>query len=202
MSHASLETMATRLTVEQVERMLDVGILAEGAPLELIDGALVYKDRSDAGGDLMSVGTHHSLVVQLLGELDAELRPRGCSLRTQSPVRISPYDAPEPDGAVVTGKPRDYTDRMPGPQDVHAVIEVSDSSLRQDRRIKLALYARAAIGQYVIVNLPQHCVEVYEQPVASQDQYESVTVVRRGDRLALRTGDAPPLDVDVARLLP
>lgn len=202
MTHASLETMATRLTVEQVERMLDVGILAEGAPLELLDGVLVFKDRSQAGGDPMSVGTHHVLVVQLLSELGAELKGRGCWMKVSGAVLISPHDAPEPDGAVVAGQPRDYADRVPAPADVHAVIEVSDSSLRQDRKIKLPLYARAGIAQYIIVNLVRQCIEVYERPTASGDDYEAVTVLRRGDRLALRTADGAPLDVDVARLLP
>ena len=202
MTHASLQWMETRLTVEQVERMLDVGLLVEGAPFELLDGVLVYKDRSDSGQDPMMAGTRHSLLVHLLSELDVELRPRGCWMRTQAAVRLSPYDAPEPDGAVVAGKPRDYTDRMPGPADVHAVIEVSDSSLRQDRKIKLALYARAGIAQYVIVNLGKACLEVHQGPVPSEESYESITVLRRGDRFALRTGDGTALDVDVERLLP
>lgn len=202
MSHASLEGMATRITVEQVERMLDTGLLVEGAPLELIDGVLVYRDRRDRGEDPMSIGTRHSLVVHLLSKLDAELESRGCWMKANGAVLLSLYDAPQPDAAVVAGTPRDYTDRFPGPADVHAVIEVSDSSLRQDRRIKLPLYARAGIGQYVIFNLPQDCVEVYEQPVVSEEHYASVAVLRRGDRLALRTGDGTALDVDVARLLP
>ncbi len=201
MTHASLEAMETRLTVEQVERMLDAGLLVDGAPLELIDGVLVYKDRRDAGGDPMTVGNRHNLAVQLVKQLDSELQVRGCSMQVQGPVRISPHDAPEPDGAVVTGQPRAYAERLPGPGDVHAVIEVSDSSLHQDRRVKLALYARAPIGQYVLINLRQDCVEVYERPSPDGD-YDSVTVLRRGDRLALRTGDGTALDVDVARLLP
>lgn len=82
------------------------------------------------------------------------------------------------------------------------MIEVSASSLTYDRKIKLALYARAAIAQYVIINLGHECVEVHEQPSPTEERYASVTVLRRGDRLALRTGDGPPLDVEVARLLP
>jgi hypothetical protein len=37
------------LTVEQYHRMIRSGILLEGAPVELIDGLLVWKDRSARG---------------------------------------------------------------------------------------------------------------------------------------------------------
>jgi Uma2 family endonuclease len=194
--------MVPRLTVEQVEGMLERGLLADGAPLELIDGVLVHKDRSDTGGDPMTIGERHNLTVQLLNELHPELQRHGCWLQIQGPVRIPPYDEPEPDGAVIAGQRRDYMGRLPGPVDVHAVIEVSHSSLTHDRRTKLALYARAAIAQYVIVNLRQDCVEVHERPVPAEELYEALTVLRRGDRLALRTGEGLALEVDIARLLP
>jgi len=194
--------MATRLTVEDVERMVDAELLAESAPLELIDGVLVYKDRRDRDDDPMGIGPRHNLGAQLLSELGAELRLHGCWMQGQGPVRISPHDAPQPDGAVIAGHAREYADRLPDPTDVHAVIEVSGSSLRYDRRTKLALYARAGIGQYVIVNVPKDCIEVHERPDPNEERYESVTVLRRGERLALRTGDGTALDVDVARLLP
>ena len=43
---------------------------------------------------------------------------------------------------------------------------------------------------------------MHERPDPNEERYESVTVLRRGERLALRTGDGTALDVDVARLLP
>ncbi len=210
--HDTLRMMATssrpeppriaRLTVEQVEGMLAAGILPEGAPIELIDGVLVYKDRSDRGGDPMTIGKRHNLAVQLLKELDGELADRGCSMQTQGPIRIPPHDEPEPDGAVLRGRPRDYAERLPATADVYAVVEVADSSLEYDRTTKLARYARAAIAQYIIVDLRHDCIEVHERPAADEDRYESVTVVRRGETLGIRAGDGQPLAVDVARLLP
>ncbi len=58
--------------------MVASGLLAEGAPIELVDGVLIYKDRSDWGEDPMTIGRKHNLAVQLLKELDAELRSRSC----------------------------------------------------------------------------------------------------------------------------
>jgi len=112
----------------------------------------------------MSIGKEHRLVVSLLAELNAELARRGCHMQTQNPLSLPPYDEPEPDGTILRGRPRAYTDRVPGAADAGSVIEVADSSLTYDRKTKLALYARASITQYVIVNLNGQCVEIYEQP--------------------------------------
>ncbi len=50
------------------------------------------------------------------------------------------------------------------------VVEVSDSSLRRDRRFKKAIYAKALIPVYWIVNLIDRQVEVYSQPTGPVEQ--------------------------------
>jgi hypothetical protein len=54
------------LTVEQYHEMIRRGILTEGAPIELIDGFLVLKDRSKRGEDPMTVGSEHRWAIQKL----------------------------------------------------------------------------------------------------------------------------------------
>lgn len=139
------EFRPARLTAEQVEAMVKAGILEEGAPIELIDGQLVYKDRSARGEDPMNIGKQHNLLIKLLAALDGALQARGCHMQTQGPIAPSSYDVPEPDGLVLGGRPRDYADRLPTAADALSVIEVSDSSLATDRRRKLELYAQAGI---------------------------------------------------------
>jgi Uma2 family endonuclease len=201
-SDAATETRIARLTVDQVHAMLEAGILEDGAPIELIDGVLVYKDRSSYGEAPMTIGKRHALSVSLLAELGPELAARGCHMRTQSPISLPPHDEPEPDGAVVRGRTREYTDRLPSADDVSAVIEVADASLAYDRTEKLALYARAGIDQYVIVNLRRDCVEVHERPVIDERRYEHVVVLRRGEVFALRVGPGERFELDPARVLP
>jgi hypothetical protein len=191
-----------RLTAEQVHAMLSAGILREGAPIELIDGLLVYKDRSERGADPMTIGKKHNLVVQLLGSLAADLAAHGCYIQTQGPITLTIHDEPEPDGVVLRGQPRDFADRLPTAADAEAVIEVADASLETDRTRKLALYARAGIAQYVIVNLCDSVIEVYEEPVAAKGLYARTSLVRAGATVALRTGEARALTVDAARILP
>ena len=200
--HTTSDVRVARLTVGQVRAMVEAGILREGEPIELVDGVLVYKNRSAAGDDPMTIGERHNLVVKLLARLDAELAARGHHMQTQGPLTLSMHDEPEPDGAVLRGQPRDYTDSLPTRADTSSVIEVADSSLEYDRTHKLALYARAGVAQYVIVNLRSNGVEVHEQPVTNEARYARSVVLRPPDPLALRLGESECLTVDVSRILP
>lgn len=123
-------------------------------------------------------------------------------MQNQGPIRLPPFNEPEPDGAILRGTPRDYADRLPGPDDTLVVFEVADASLVYDRRRKLSVYARAGIPQYVIVNLQDDVLELHERPVAAEGTYESTTIVRRGETLRLALGGSAVLEVDAARLLP
>jgi hypothetical protein len=201
MSTSLADPRIARLTVEQVHAMIAAGIVHEGAPIELIDGVLIHKDRSASGEDPMSIGKDHGLVVSLLGELDVDLAQRGCHMRTQNPLSLPPHDEPEPDGAILRGRPRAYTGRVPGAADAGSVIEVSDSSLAYDRETKLALYARSGIAQYVIVNLSGRCVEIYEQP-RPDGSYQHVAVRRAGETVELRLADGERLEILAGRILP
>ena len=196
------DVRVARLTVGQVHAMVEAGILREGEPIELVDGVLIHKNRSAAGDDPMTIGEQHNLVVKLLARLDAELAARGHHMQTQGPVTLTMHDEPEPDGAVLRGEPRDYADRLPNAGDTTSVIEVADSSLDYDRTRKLTLYASVGIAQYVIVNLRDECVEVYEQPVAGEARYGRAVVLHAADTLALRLGEGEFLKVDVSRILP
>ncbi len=51
-------------------------------------------------------------------------------------------------------------------------VEVANTSLDYDRKVKLALYARSGIPEVWIVNLAAKEVEVYRSPVA--DSYTAV----------------------------
>jgi Uma2 family endonuclease len=53
--------------------------------------------------------------------------------------------------AIVTGAPRDYLGAHPSTADL--VVEVADSSLRLDRRLKAGLYARARLPEYQSVDV-------------------------------------------------
>lgn len=173
------------VTVDQYHRMIQTDILPEGAPIELIEGLLVSRDRSARGEDPMTVGTRHVLMVSRLARLERELEGRGCFLRLQAPVSIPPDSEPEPDGAVVRGSPDAYADRHPGPHDVLCVFEVADHSLLTDRTTKQRIYARAGIAQYVIVNIRERQIELHAKPQRKEGRYESVKIYKVGQKVRL-----------------
>lgn len=185
------------LTVDQYHRMLETGILAEGEPIELLDGLLVPKDR----GKGLTIKPFHRLVVSRLMRLAPRFEALGCHLQLQSPITIEPSHEPEPDGSVVRGSIEDYVDRHPGPADVTCLIEVSESSLERDRTTKQRIYAAAGIAQYVILNLADRRVEVYDEPLPSTGRYGSVQVLAQEDVIAIRIPGGEPVEVSVAQLI-
>lgn len=186
------------LSVEQYHSMRETGILAEDEPVELIDGLLVYKDR----GGAMPVSPLHSFVTHRMASLAPALAEQGCHLRLENPITLPPSHEPEPDGAVVQGRPEDYLTRHPGPADVACAIEVADSSLRNDRTTKQSIYASAGIGQFIIVNLVESRIEVYEEPNGAEKCYRLVRVLHRGDTISLHLPGGKTLGIPVADWLP
>jgi Uma2 family endonuclease len=182
--------------------MIASGILPEGEPYELVDGLLVRKDRSAAGDDPMTVGHGHSLAVKQLAALGPKLSRLGCHIQTQQPITLPPHDEPEPDAAIVIGKPTDYRSGHPGPNDVTCVIEVADASLRRDRTAKLRMYAAAGIARYIIINLADATVSVYTGPLSKPGEYAQSETLRPGDVVDFPVPGKKVLKVPVRKLLP
>ena len=189
-------------SVDQYQIMMEAGIIEEGAPIELIDGMLVLKDRSHSGDDIMTVGREHMWSIRALGKLNDELEPRGYLMQIQLPVVVSRFGEPEPDGAVLVGTNDDYLLRKPTAADVTCVIEVADSSLQFDRTTKLRAYARAGIRQYLIVNLVDRVIEESTDPVAAEGRYAVTRVLRIGEAFELFLRGEERLTVEVGRWVP
>jgi Uma2 family endonuclease len=191
-----------RLNVHQLHQMIELGILREGEPIELIDGILVRKDNSDAGGDPMTHGPKHAFCVQQVMELNAEAKPHGWHLRQQLPITLTDNREPEPDVALVRGGIADYQDCHPGPSDCAAVIEVADSSLEYDRTVKAPIYASAQIPVLWIVNIPDRQIEVYQSPHAAEGRYDERTDFKCGQTAPLDLGEGASVVVKVDSILP
>lgn len=191
----------TPLTVDQYHQMIDNGILEEGAPFELLNGIIVRKDRSAIGEDPMTVGNRHQWIVSQLASLDRQL-PAGCFIFTQVAISLAALQEPEPDAALILGSPVDYRDRKPSAADILAVIEVADSSLRRDRTTKLRIYAKARIPLYLLINLPEKCIEQYTQPLPAAGRYGHTETLTGKQSIALPLPKRKSLKVSVASLLP
>ena len=97
--------------------------------------------------------------------------------------------------AIVRGTDADYEHRIPTAADVALLVEISDSTLSQDRGKKLLVYARGKIPVYWIVNLVDRQVEVYSRP--GKKGYRSHQVYASGEQVPVTIGgqDLPPIAV-------
>jgi Uma2 family endonuclease len=164
MGRAIEDTQVWQLSVEQYHQMVRSGILTEDDPVELLQGRLITK---------MSKNPPHTLSNELLREALEPLLPSGWCLNVQQPITTSDSE-PEPDITVFRGTRRDYADRHPGPSDIGFVVEVADSTLKNDQGLKLEIYAYGPIKEYWVVNLVQRQVEVYSGPQGTTYQKQAI----------------------------
>ena len=190
------------LSVQQYQQMIEQGIIPEDSSIELLRGVMVRKDRGVLGEDSMVHSPLHATIVRVLTILGSRVNSERYLLQVQLPVECPPDSVPEPDAAIVRGQPWDYEQRLPGAADVSCVIEVAHSSLQRDRQDKLPIYAVSGIGQYVLINLQNSTIEVYEDPDPQGEQYRTRRTLQRGESLSLRLPDGSGLAVPVADVLP
>lgn len=173
-----------RLSVAQYHAMIDAGVLKPGAKVELVEGLLVRKPTTRK--------PPHDATLDHLQDLIRPLLPPAWRVRCQMAVSL-PKGEPEPDIAVVLGSASRYDDHQPGPAEIGLVCEVSDTTVRTDRGLKLRNYARAGVPVYWLVNLAAGEVEVYADPHAPAERrpkYRSKTVYIPGQAVPVIVGGA------------
>jgi Uma2 family endonuclease len=185
-----------RMSLDQYRKLAESGILGD-ARVELIQGVIVKK---------MTKGDPHIIVTELLTRILARLMPDGWFVSLQNPITLDESASePEPDAKVVRGEPRDYKQgRRVRPADTALVIEVGDSSVRDDQVVKKAVYARASIPIYWIVNLPANRIEVYSDPTGPDPtpDYRHRADLGPGDQIPLILDGREIARIAVADLLP
>jgi|SRR5262245_37873344 len=182
-----------RFSVDQYHRLIETGILTADDRVELLEGWIVEK---------MSRNPPHDSAVSRMNRLLSRLLPDDWTLRVQSAITLRGSE-PEPDFAIARGPDATYDRRKPVPRDLALVIEVADSSLLEDRRVKTLLYARARISEYWLVNLPAAQVEVYTQPKAGKSPaYHKTTIYQSAEAVPLVLDGQEIGRLTVANFLP
>jgi hypothetical protein len=87
---------------------------------------------------------------------------------------------------------------------VALVVEVSDSSLDEDRTLMLRAYGGGGIVRYWIINLVDGQVEVYSQPSGPAEPigYRHCEVFRPGQEIPVVIDDVEVGRIAVADILP
>ncbi|HEX8285761.1 MAG TPA: Uma2 family endonuclease [Pyrinomonadaceae bacterium] len=152
------------ITADEYERMGEAGIFPPDARLELIEGEIF--EMSPIGSPHAACVTFITYVLNLLG--------RSFQVRVQNPVRLNDFSEPQPDISLLHWRDDFYRDAHPTPADVLLVVEVADTTLIADRKIKLPLYAHAGIAEAWLVNIPEEQVEIYSDPAGGAYQRAEV----------------------------
>ncbi|MBM3735208.1 MAG: Uma2 family endonuclease [Acidobacteria bacterium] len=141
---------------EEIEVLESTGLFND-QHYELIEGELISK---------MGKKRPHVEGVKRMGE--ALVSVFGAAyVNQEAPIDIAPEDnprnEPEPDVIVLRRRSSEFT-ANPGPADLALVVEVSESTLRQDRTTKARLYARAGIGEYWVLDVKGRRLLVFRDP--------------------------------------
>jgi Uma2 family endonuclease len=149
------------------EALYDSGVL-DGQRWELIEGELISK---------MGQGRPHvNSLVLLLIWLQSGFGPR--RVLQDSPIDVAPQDNPTnepvPDLVVLKHDFSNFTRDNPQPSDLALVIEVSHTRLGFDLTTKAALYGRAGIADYWVLDVAGRRMIVHREP--RDGRYASVLV--------------------------
>ncbi len=168
--------------------MLEVGILHEGDPVELIEGELIL---------MPPMSAPHAGVVYRLNALFTSRLAGNALVGSQLPVRLGDASEPEPDLLILRPRGDYYGNSHPTPADVLLLVEVSRTSYDFDLHVKAPLYARHGVPEFWLVNLGARQVERFTDPV--EGMYTSVASY--GGEEAIPCGAFPDLALTAADLL-
>ncbi len=171
----SVQLLRRKFTVEQYQKMVESGIIAEGERVELIRGEIIQ---------MAAIGRRHAASVNRLVRLFSQVIGDRAIISPQNPVQLDDNSVPQPDIALLHPRADFYEAGHPQPQDIFLLVEVADTTVEADREIKIPLYAEPGIIEIWLVDINAQCVEVYRQPTPTG--YQSIQKFQRGQNLAIQ----------------
>lgn len=148
-------------SVADYYKLAEVGILKNTDRVELINGEILK---------MSPINSEHSSIVNTITRLLIQKIGDTALVSIQNPIRLDEYSEPEPDILVAEYRDDLYEDSHPTPAETLLLIEVADSSLAYDRKIKTKLYAIAGIREYWVVDVKNRKIEVYTTPFDGEYQ--------------------------------
>jgi Uma2 family endonuclease len=169
-----------RFSLDEYHQLIESGGFDEDARVELIEG--VIADMSPKTSE------HENAIEWLTRWLFSAVDLGQFEIGVQRAITLSGSE-PEPDLVVIPhDAPRPY---HPGAATL--VIEVAVSSRDRDLRQKPAIYARAGIPEYWVVNLGAGVIAVHRNP--TELGYQAITEVAEGGRVEAQALTLPALTV-------
>ncbi len=173
-----------RVTVDEYYRMADSGVLAPEARVELIRGEVV---------DMAPIGSRHGRCVKLLNNRLCAAVGTSAMVAVQDPIRIGKHSEPQLDLMLLRLRADDYGNAHPTPVDVLLLVEVSDTTARYDREIKLPLYAEAGVPEVWIVDIEAKLLRCHRRPAGLE--YTEMQALPAPSRIAVPGVEGATLDL-------
>ena len=182
------ETSRKWFTVDDYYRMGEVGILSDNDRTELIEGEII---------EMSPIGSPHMNAVNRATMIFARGIGDRVVVSVQNPAFMDRFNLPQPDVVLIRPREGFYGDGKPYPEDVVLLIEISDSSLRFDRKVKVPIYARSGVREVWIIDLQNAVIHVYRDP--KDKTYDSIETKHRDETIAPQ--GCPDFKVKVSDLL-
>jgi Uma2 family endonuclease len=155
---------------------LDASGLLDQQHLELVEGELIDKMGKNRP-HVNALAVMHAWLLRVFGER---------FVNQEAPIDVSPEDnpsnEPEPDLIVLNRDFLSFRSANPGPRDLHLVVEVADSTLNFDLTTKAALYARAGIAEYWVLDVSGRRLIVHRLPQSGK--YTAILVYNEQEEVA------------------
>jgi Uma2 family endonuclease len=160
-------------TVDEYYRMADAGIFNEDDRVELIEGEII---------EMSPIGIKHMACVDRATHLLISSLKGKALVSVQNPLRLNNYNEPQPDIVVLKPRADYYATKPHTPEDTLFVLEVSDTTLRYDMKVKLPIYAATSVSEVWIENLQEGLILVFRDPTGKH--YKSQLSLKRGDTVS------------------
>lgn len=182
-------------TAAEFWKMYELGFF-NGQRVELIGGEIVA---------MAAQSNLHAVGIDLIRCALEAAFGTGFWVRAQNSLDLSPLSVPDPDIAVVIGSPLQFRGQRANPTSALLIVEVSETTLWEDRGRKASLYAAAGIPDYWILNIADSVLEVRRDPRADATQefgfgYATLTTLTADDFATPLA--APTARIAVADVLP
>ena len=176
-----------KFTLDDVFAMVEAGIIDPDARIELIDGELIQMAAQSAP---------HAIAKSELAKIIFRQLGNEAKLIVDATMKLAPKDAPEPDLYIY---PPSVKLKAAKGSDLLLLIEVADSTLRRDLKVKAKLYASYGIPEYWVFEVGTRRTHVHR---LGSDGYGKPTLARPDEvlkpllvpSLSLRMADLPPFE--------
>ncbi len=152
LTHAADGFERRAFTLADVRRMIEAGILHEDDKFELIEGEIVWMQAKNF--------PHERIKLALVRALSRAL-PDHLQLGVETTAYLADITYVDPD---LTIFPMGDTEEVRGP-DILLAIEVADTSLAKDLKLKAGVYAKYGVRELWVVDARKLVTHVFRAPV-------------------------------------